>query len=204
MHRLNVLTIIIVILIVFLVACSANEPQVNDNNDVVNNVADISEDNNVSIQPPQETEISAPETNNVDVPKEKITCMKDSDCGERRIENAYCFQIDPVGDIYDWKCENAGTSNARCVEMVKSGIIEECDDNEFCRKGACVKFADCNETDDGIDYDTKGKVTTNDLAVYEDKCNNDGELLEYYCSSDDRAFSEKHACDCERGACITG
>lgn len=144
-----------------------------------------------------------PQNSEDEQPRPKVECIADSDCGERRIENAYCFQTNPVGDIYEWKCENAGTPDAKCVEISKQGIIDECSDTEFCRKGECVRYADCQETDDGLDFETKGKVTTNDLAVYEDRCKSGSELIEYYCSSDDRAFSESHFCNCEKGACVT-
>lgn len=150
-----------------------------------------------------DTAVSEPEMQEQQEPEADIACFSDSDCGERRVENAYCFQTNPVGDIYDWECINPGTPEARCEEDAKQGIIDECSDTEFCRDGRCVKYADCNDTDGGLNYEVAGRVITNDLAVHEDQCRDSDTLLEFYCSSDDRAFSEKHYCDCENDACVT-
>jgi len=132
---------------------------------------------------------------------QKIACYSDADCGVRRAENTYCFQDNPVGDLYEWRCSNPGTAQASCEELHKKGPIASCGDTYFCYKGECVKYADCNDSD-GLDYEVQGKVTTNDFAVKEDYCKNSGELAEYYCSSDERAFVQTKACKCEHGACI--
>jgi len=134
--------------------------------------------------------------------EQKIACYKDSDCGVRRAENAYCFQGNPVGDLYEWRCNNPGTPQANCEEIHKKGLIAECGSQYFCYKGECVKYANCTDSDNGLNYELKGKVTTNDFAVHEDYCKNSGTLVEYYCSSDDRAFSETKACNCDDGACV--
>ena len=133
---------------------------------------------------------------------QNIKCYYDSDCGARRAENAYCFQGNPIGDLYEWRCDNPGTASSRCVEIHNKGTIAICGDDYFCNKGACVKFANCNDTDSGLNFDVKGKVITNDFAVHEDYCKKSDTLVEYYCSSDDRAFSETKTCMCESGKCV--
>jgi hypothetical protein len=139
----------------------------------------------------------------VAVETKKIACRSESDCGVNSAENVYCFQGNPVGDLYSWECQNAGTESAKCVQIHKSGLVAECGDNYFCFKGECIKYANCNDTDGGLNFSAKGKVLTNDNAIYEDKCD-DKTVIEYYCSNDERAFSEKYDCltDCSNGRCI--
>jgi len=132
---------------------------------------------------------------------QNIACYSDSDCGARRAENAYCFQDNPVGDLYSWKCNNPGTVQANCQESHTKGPIATCGDTYFCYKGECIPFANCNDSDGGKNYEVAGKVTTNDFAVHEDHCKNSGELVEYYCSSDNRAFSETKSCKCDGDEC---
>ncbi len=177
--------IVMILLSVLLFACS--QKQVQDNLPQI-------QQNATAAQPVavNETPAAAPA---------KIACTSDSDCGVPRAENAYCFQDNPVGDLYEPKCENPGTAKARCKEIHKSGSIAQCGDTTFCQKGACVSYANCNDTDGGMNFTVKGKVLTNDLRVYEDYCKDDQTLMEYYCSTDERAFSEKETCKCSAGAC---
>ena len=168
-----------------------------------------SEENAVDIQEPaasveQQESARQPAAVETAPSAPKIACTADSDCGERRIENAYCFQTNPVGTIYDWKCENPGTPESRCIETSKQGIVEECGELRFCSEGRCVKYANCTDTDGGLNFAVRGKVMTNDKMVYEDYCETDSLLIEYYCLPDHRAASKKERCDCDRGACIDG
>lgn len=188
MHRV----ILISLLAVFLLAGCASE----------NTVIDPADSQNTYDKENDSAEKQEDKVQNTKDKNENIECHSDSDCGERRIENAYCFQTNPVGDIYDWECVNPGTTEATCKEVAKQGIIDECSDMEFCRDGKCVKYANCNDTDGGLNYEVAGKVITNDLAVHEDQCKDSDTLLEYYCSSDERAFSEKYDCECENDACV--
>ena len=186
---MRIIIILAVILSLFLVSCSVkettNEPETNTAPQV----------NPVVAEPQKNTTI----TNTT--PAQKIACSSDSDCGVRTVKNAYCFQGNPVGDLYSWQCENPGTETAKCTQIHKNGIIAECGDTYFCYKGECVKYANCNDTDNGMNFTVRGKVLTNDNAVKEDYCKDDSTLVEYYCSSDGRAFSEEKACACEKDAC---
>ena len=181
-----------------LTACSAS-----DDTDVITIPLDSEQPEQPSDEIPSDEVADDSDTEDL-VPEEqpKIECLDDSDCGERRIENAYCFQGFPTGDIYDWKCENAGMPEAKCKQVAKQGVFDECDGDEFCRDGQCVEFANCTDTDGGKNYEERGKVMTNDLAVHEDNCEDDNTLLEYYCSENDMALSEIHNCECSRDACV--
>ena len=135
----------------------------------------------------------------------KIACGSDSDCGERTAKNAYCFEGNAVGDLYEWQCENPGTADAKCVQVHKKGVIAECKDDYFCRDGECIQYASCNDTDGGMNFTAKGKVTTNDNAIYEDNCIDATTLIEYYCSSDNRMMSfKKQDCICKNDQCTEG
>jgi hypothetical protein len=180
--------IIILLMVVFsllLVSCSVNqttEPQANNTVTPVEPVVTVNQTTTTPAQP-------------------KIACYGDSDCGVRTVANAYCFQGNPVGDLYTWQCENPGKTNSKCTKLHKNGIIAECGDTYFCFKGECIQYANCTDSDNGLNFSVKGTVKTNENNLYVDKCEDGDNLVEYYCSTDDRAFSEKEKCDCSMGAC---
>jgi len=179
--KMRKLIISMVLISVLLIACSISEKK----------ESKITEPN----QPQNISKANASEA--------KIACYTDSNCGVRRAENAYCFQGNPIGDLYEWRCDNPGTASSRCVEIHNKGPIATCGDDYFCNNGTCVQYANCNDTDRGINYSVKGKVITNDFAVHEDYCKDSNKLAEYYCSADDRAFSETKDCSCKNGACVS-
>jgi len=189
---MRIIIFLVIALSVLLVSCSVKEQVKEPATNTVPQSAPVVQKNTTTAQAITTTT------------KQKIACYSDSDCGVRTVENAYCFQGNPVGDLYTPRCENPGTAQAKCTEEHKSGIIAECGDTYFCYKGECVKYANCTDSDGGLNFTVKGIVKTNDNNAYEDKCDGDT-LIEYYCSSDDRAFSEEERCadKCSRGACVT-
>lgn len=190
---MRIIIILAVILSLFLVSCSVNETT---NPPAANTAPQV----NATVVQKNTT---TPPATTTTAPAQKIACYKNSDCGNDTVNNAYCFQGNPVGDVHKYECENPGTANASCVTSFTSGPIALCGEEHFCYKGACVKYANCTDSDKGLNFTVKGVVKTNDNNIYEDKC--DGDIvIEYFCSTDDRAFSEKNDCsgECSKGACV--
>ncbi len=69
----------------------------------------------------------------------------------------------------------------------------------------------CEETDNGLDYYTKGEVKRFKLfrsgwrqvgSVYTDFCSTPGTLTEYYCNPNANAAYVSKLCNCQNGVCI--
>ncbi len=131
----------------------------------------------------------------------QIKCRSDEDCGGRIVEEPYCFQGNSFGTLIMNKCLNPNTKDAYCSQEVRKGLVEECAENQFCQRGECRNYENCTDADGGKNYAVAGEVRTNDGAVYEDVCRTSVKLIEYFCSSDNRAFSEVKSCNCEDDAC---
>ena len=143
------------------------------------------------------------ETNEKITATSQIKCSSDEDCGGRTVQEPYCFQGNSFGILTINKCINPNTKDAYCSQQVVNGLAQECSENQFCHKGECRNYENCTDTDGGKNYAVAGEVRTNDGAVYEDVCKTSTKLVEYYCSFDNRAFSESRFCDCEDHACLT-
>ena len=134
-------------------------------------------------------------------PAAQIKCRNDDDCGGRvLVDQPHCFQGHPEGTVKINRCVNPGTANSYCVSETKTGAIQECADGEFCKGGECLAYK-CNDSDGGLNFAEKGEVRINDGSVYDDYCEDKGHLIEYYCSSDNRAFSKEEFCDCKDDVC---
>jgi len=132
----------------------------------------------------------------------EIKCNSDEDCGGRIVKNPYCFQGNSFGELIINKCINGGTPKSYCSQEVVKGLVQECAENQFCKLGECRNYENCTDSDGGKNYAVKGTVKTNDGATYDDLCKSDTVLVEYYCSSDNRAFSEIKNCDCKDDRCV--
>jgi len=62
---------------------------------------------------------------------------------------------------------------------------------------------DCIDSDSGIDYYTRGKITHSGITL-RDSCATDFDLNEFYCNSEGGSNSEKYRCQygCKDGACV--
>ncbi|MEM4336622.1 MAG: hypothetical protein QXG86_01310 [Candidatus Woesearchaeota archaeon] len=134
--------------------------------------------------------------------KSVIKCYSDEDCGGRiLVGQPYCFQGNPQGTVEINKCINPGKTDSYCISETKTGILQECSENQFCKQGECINYDNCQDSDGGLNFKVAGRVLQNDGAVFEDYCKSSNILIEYYCSSDNRAFSKQYSCDCSKGAC---
>ncbi len=82
-------------------------------------------------------------------------------------------------------------------------IIFECPSG--CFHGACVVGTDeCKDTDNGKEYYFKGTLTSGPTNLVNDYCNEEGELIEYYCFKRAGHAFETFACPsgCENGKCL--
>ena len=95
-------------------------------------------------------------------------------------------------------CGEDGTIQTVDYDCTEEGL--------FCNDGACVNSS-CTDTDGGIDYYTKGFVSTSYMDS-EDSCDvNNNFLHELYCKEDGSFDVSEHSClnegkVCEDGACI--
>lgn len=135
--------------------------------------------------------------------QETKKCGSDEDCGGRVVQELYCFQGNSFGNLIINKCINPNTKDAYCTQEFRKGLVQECAENQFCQRGECRNYENCTDSDGGKNYAVAGEVRTNDGAVYEDTCRTSVKLIEYFCSSDNRAFSEIKSCNCENDACVS-
>lgn len=95
-------------------------------------------------------------------------------------------EIKAGSEVFSDFCRDGKTvSEYYCDKDTIQNVRKICPDNYDCKDGACTKskiLAPCNDSD-GIDYSTKGNVTTVFNEVYEDVCVGRDNLREYYCEN---------------------
>lgn len=158
-------------------------------------------------KPAEKSEITvAEETKAVETvePAPEIKCNNDNDCGGRVVMQRNCFQGNVQGTATENRCVNPGRTNSYCTSEIKTGVLEECQKEQFCRQGECRNYENCQDSDGGINFTVKGEVLQDDGSVFEDYCKDGSHIKEYYCASDNRAFSKEEVCDCSKGACEAG
>lgn len=182
------------LVLVFLVSCTVEQP---------------SETSQIVTQQPQQTapSVASGSPSQVQAPSDtqtsaSVECYDDEDCGGREIiGDTNCFQGNVQGTVRINTCINPGKPDSYCDSETKAGIIKTCPDDQFCKQGDCLEY-ECSDSDGGLNFTVQGEVILNDGNVYEDKCSKEV-LTEYYCSADNRAFSEQKTCpgECSTGRC---
>jgi hypothetical protein len=104
------------------------------------------------------------------------------------------------------ECDAAALGGASCLTKGFSGGVLKCyapgtaNECKYDTSG-CVK-AQCNDTDGGLDYYTKGSAISPSGAIYYDGCEGNNGLVEAYCL-DNEATTTEFTCPygCDDGAC---
>ena len=125
----------------------------------------------------------------------------ESNATHTECDSGYCITVNGSGtsecDV-DNDCRHKECVNLTCETLMSPGS-DECTTNDDCTY--------CNDTDGGINIYVKG-TCYDDIGGYEDYCNNNGYLAEYYCN-----YSEGNVCTnntdscpsnyyCNDGACV--
>lgn len=124
----------------------------------------------------------------------------DDICVGDRLTEYSCLGVEKNSQNKD--CE-FGCSDGACKADPCAGV--SCNEGFFCSEGNCLKETTCTDSDNGLDYSTKGFVrrmgegfddTYNDVCV-------GGRLTEYSCSGTDQR-STNYDCpyQCDEGKCI--
>jgi hypothetical protein len=97
------------------------------------------------------------------------------------------------------------TTACQSTAVCRDGTTPICKlvDN-VCTCTICSTISQCTDSDQGINYDTKGYIKLATGTTNEDSCGSDGYLYEYYCA-DGEIRIEKHICTygCKDGACAS-
>ena len=119
---------------------------------------------------------------------EDIECFNKGDCGvDGFIGGNYCsVEGDAVKDYKTFSCNNAGTPQSSCSNVVAPKVTDDCSASEMCSNGICETITCSRNSDCGINgYVGDSYCSTNgdivrDFKNY--KCNNAG-TSQSYCSS---------------------
>jgi len=142
----------------------------------------------------------------------------DSDGGINYDVKGSC--TDSFGAQGDDECLDRVTLSEKYCSAKPDCFAKSYDCPHGCSNGACITEApqpnvtvNCNDTDGGINYFTKGSVSGNigsaypaGLETYTDYCTSDNQsLIERYCTDDYTNFTTHYPCEygCSDGACLT-
>lgn len=137
-----------------------------------------------------------------------IVCNQDSDCGEDKSGDSYCFQGNKFVSKTLYTCVFKGTPQSYCNAKKKDSLVG-CDKlSEQCRDGQCIEIADmpCQDSDGGKQPSVPGKVIDPTGRIVADECISKNIVLEAYCESGKgKAKTEQFDCEfeCRQGECIT-
>ncbi|MEK6892288.1 MAG: hypothetical protein AABX25_03825, partial [Nanoarchaeota archaeon] len=140
--------------------------------------------------------------------KEGPECTTDRDCSQIECVQEPC----PVNRCIDGRCIETTCDNNICEEGESDYCpicVQEPCPKAPCRAGTCpqdCKTSNCTDSDGGLNYYTKGKVTLSDGQVLEDVCGlqrYEGYVIEYYCGDDSNVNNYKCPNGCKDGACIS-
>ncbi|MFH1592969.1 MAG: LamG domain-containing protein [Candidatus Woesearchaeota archaeon] len=125
--------------------------------------------------------------------------------------NTYSGKIDDVR-VYD-----KALSESEILELYQEATYDSCDTNQDgivsnAEYATCYNITvQCIDSDGGINYAVKGKVSgnigsgyPNSYQEYGDSCLNSSDLVERYCSEDYTNFTTSYVCPngCQDGACL--
>lgn len=135
----------------------------------------------------------------------KVTCSKDSDCGQIEYGEKYCFQGGVVTPIVENICENPASVKSYCRREMADEVLMCEKGREICRDGSCLVLANllCTDSDGGKNYEKAGTVFDAELIEYRDNCLDKYHVIEYYCSGGTKGIAKKEEVFCH-GQCVTG
>ncbi len=117
----------------------------------------------------------------------------------------YTKGIITVGDdVAEDVCSESGFVKEYSCSLPENDYYDNYYCENGCEDGACVEEAEtCSDTDNGLDYYTKGIITVGD-DVAEDVCSESGFVKEYSCSLPENDYYDNYYCEngCEDGACV--
>src|SRR3989344_3074741 len=143
-------------------------------------------------------------------PAPSVACSADTECGQEKSGEPYCFQGNAFAVKTIYKCINPGSVKSYCSAVKKDAMIG-CDkvNGEVCVSGKCLPADSlpCKDSDGGKVPETQGVVIDYSGNELGDECIGTRVLQEAYCENagKGRAVTASMTCDflCRQGECIT-
>ena len=128
-------------------------------------------------------------------PSNNVISSQDDTCTVKQSEGIYKDSLSCSGS----ECY---VRDNYCVGSQFSSSFFQCPNG--CYDGACLNQT-CSDSDNGLDYYTRGYLKNNLGANFEDYCLNSSELIERHClSNNSNDFTKQYTCPsgCKDGACV--
>ncbi|MFH1520076.1 MAG: alpha/beta hydrolase-fold protein [Candidatus Micrarchaeota archaeon] len=139
------------------------------------------------------------------LPLVQPSCYSDAECGsDGFIGQASCNNEDVFQQYNTFTCNNAGTVNAACSELISNKLVTDCSAKELCENAECKSVVCFDDSDCGtteyVDLFCSGDSVFQNMKKY--SCSNPG-TLQASCTS--TLVSElKQTCEvgCYDGSCF--
>jgi hypothetical protein len=95
-----------------------------------------------------------------------------------------------------------------CENGQAKSVSVDCIEGTYCNSGACIQRPKpyCYDSDNGLDYATKGRINSSSLGIVEDHCINSSMLFEVHClavNSSNYSIDYKCPHGCKDGVCLS-
>jgi len=135
-------------------------------------------------------------------------CKKKSDCGiDGFIGESFCFYGDVFQVYKQFSCNNAGTLNGTCSNILSIQLKDDCGERETCSKGqckpvACYKNSECGKNSFKGDMYCNAKEVINDYEIFE--CRNPGTAESKCVNYTVQKVNKTCSSSCSWGECTIG